>query len=84
MSKRLQVIMPDDEFAELKDLARKQRTTVGEWVRRALRRAAFQESANSPEAKLAALRKAMTYSFPTADIEQMNREIDEGHASGLP
>jgi len=36
MSKRLQVILADDELREIQRLARPQRTTVAEWVRWAL------------------------------------------------
>jgi Ribbon-helix-helix protein, copG family len=65
MSKRLQVILPDSEMAEIRRLARREQMTVGDWVRRALR-ARF---------KLGAIREAVEYSFPTADIDQMLREI---------
>ncbi len=44
MSKRLQVLLPEEEFEALKALAKKCKTTVGEWVRRALRRAAKEQA----------------------------------------
>jgi Arc/MetJ family transcription regulator len=34
---RLQVVMSDDEYDEIRETARRNRTTVSEWVRRALR-----------------------------------------------
>jgi hypothetical protein len=34
---------------------------------------------NDPEAKLKAVRKAARYSFPTADIEEMIGEIEQGY-----
>ena len=33
----------------------------------------------TPERKLKAIRKAATYSYPTADIEQMLDEIERGY-----
>jgi hypothetical protein len=79
MSKRLQVLLPDKEMEEIRRLARRERMPVGEWVRRALRAARAQKPANDPDVKLRALRKAVTYSFPTADIGQMLDEIDRGY-----
>jgi hypothetical protein len=79
MSKRLQVLLPDAEMAEIRRLARREQLTVGEWARRALRSARASQASGDPERKLKAIRKAATYSFPTADIEQMLDEIERGY-----
>jgi hypothetical protein len=79
MSKRLQVLLPDSEMDEIRRLARRERVPVGEWVRRALRSARSQRPVNDPRAKLAAVRKAAEYSYPTADIQQMLEEIERGY-----
>jgi len=79
MSKRLQVLLPDQEMNEIQRFARRERVTVGEWVRRALREARMRQPANDPEAKLKAVRKAAQFSFPAADIEQMLSEIEQGY-----
>jgi hypothetical protein len=79
MSKRLQVLVPDAEWAEINRLARREKITVGEWVRQALARARADRPAKDPQAKLMAVRKAVAHSFPTADIEQMNAEIERGY-----
>ena len=39
MTQRLQVLLEDDEFAEIRRVAERQRMTVAEWVRQALRAA---------------------------------------------
>ena len=39
MSKRLQVIMDDEEYSETQELARRHHQTTAEWVRAALREA---------------------------------------------
>lgn len=71
MSKRLQVLLPDPEMVEIRRLARRDKVTVGEWVRRALREARSCQPVHDAEFKLKAIRKAVEYSFPTADIDQM-------------
>jgi hypothetical protein len=79
MSKRLQVLLPDEEMAGIQRLARRERVSVGEWVRRVLREARTRKPINDPEVKLKAVRRGAEYSFPTADIEQMLDEIERGY-----
>jgi hypothetical protein len=79
VSKRLQVLLPDPEMLDIQRLAKRERLTVGEWVRRALRDARASRPAIEPETKLKAVRRAAKYSFPTADIEQMLSEIERGY-----
>ena len=79
MSKRLQVLLPDQEMADIQRLARRERLTVGEWVRRALREARAHKPLNDPEAKLKAIRRGAEFSFPAADMEQMLNEIERGY-----
>ena len=79
MSKRLQVLLPDAEMAEIRRLARGDKVAVGEWVRRALREARMKRPVHEPQTKLKAVRKAAEYSFPTAEIAQMLAEIEQGY-----
>jgi hypothetical protein len=79
MSKRLQVLLPDPEMSDIQRLAKRERLTVGEWVRRALRDARASRSAIDPETKLKAVRRGAKLSFPTTDIEQMLSEIERGY-----
>jgi len=58
MSQRLQVLLDEREFAEIRQLARRHRMTVAEWVRQALRRARQEEPTADPARKLAAVREA--------------------------
>lgn len=81
MSKRLQVILEDAEMREIRTIARRRRMTVAEWVRSALRAAKVEEPAEDPRRKLLALRAATAHSFPTADIEEMLSQIEQGYAS---
>jgi hypothetical protein len=79
MSKRLQVLIPDREMSEIERLAKRKSLTVGEWVRRVLREARASRPVIEPETKLKAVRRAVTHSFPTADIKQMLGEIEQGY-----
>lgn len=79
MSKRLQVLVPDYEMADIQALAKRERLTVGEWVRRALRDARAGRPSIEPETKLKAVRLGAKYSFPTSDIGQMLSEIERGY-----
>ena len=79
MSKRLQVLLPDQEMTDIRRFARRERLSVGEWVRRALREARMQKPVSDSEAKLRAVRRGAELSFPAADIEQMLREIERGY-----
>ena len=79
MSKRLQVLLPDLEMSDIQRLAKRERLTVGEWVRRTLRDARASRPVNDPETKLKAVRRGAKYSFPTADVEQMLSEIERGY-----
>jgi hypothetical protein len=79
MSKRLQVLLPEQEMTDIQRLAKREHLTVGEWVRRALREARASRPAAEPQTKLKAIRRAAAYSFPTSDIEQMLSEIERGY-----
>ena len=76
MPKRLQVLLNEDEYKEYQEIARSSGTTLSEWVRQALRRAMGDQL--SIDAKLQAISKASRHTYPTADIEDMLREIDAG------
>ena len=79
MTKRLQVLLEEPEWKEIRRTARAHRMTVAEWVRQALRSARRASSSKDPEAKLAAIRRAARCAHPTADIDQMNAEIERGY-----
>ena len=79
MSKRLQVLVPDQEMSDIRRLAKREHLTVGEWVRGVLREARSSRSVIEPESKLKSIRRAVQYSFPTADMDQMLKEIERGY-----
>jgi hypothetical protein len=79
MSMRLQVLLSEAEMDEIRRLARREHLSVGEWVRRTLREARSRRPVHEPQWKLKAVRKAAEYSFPTAEIDQMLKEIERGY-----
>ena len=79
MTQRLQVLLDEDEFAEIRRVAKRHRVTVADWVRQALRAARRDEPATDPRRKIAAVREAARGSYPTADIDRMLAEIEGGY-----
>ena len=81
MSKRLQVIITDEELREIRALAKREKVSVAEWVRQALRKARQAQPGIEARRKLEAIRTAIGYDFPTADIDQMLGEIESGYGT---
>jgi hypothetical protein len=79
MTKRLQVLLDDEELAAFQRLARRRRMTTAGWVRHALRAAQEAEAGADVGQKLAAVRRATSFAFPTADIETMLDDIEQGY-----
>ncbi len=77
MLKRLQVLLDEEEYREIQGIARRQRMTLAEWVRQALRQARS-DHPGTVDAKLRVIADASRHAFPTAHIEVMLREIDAG------
>ena len=79
MSTRLQVIVDDEELAEIRRTARKHRMTTAEWVRQALRKARRAEPRGDEKKKLAVLRAASEHAFPSGEVDEMLGEIERGY-----
>lgn len=82
MSKRLQVLLDEEELSAIQEIARRQRMTVAEWVRQALRAARRSQPAAEAVAKLEAIHRATELSFPAPEIDEMLAEIDSGYQDG--
>lgn len=79
MSKRLQVLLGEDEFEHLREAAARDGMTVSEWVRQQIRSAVRRRPSGDQARKLAAVRAAARHQFPTADIQTMLAEIERGY-----
>jgi len=82
MSKRLQVLLDEDELREIQRIARTRRMTVAEWVRQTLRSAGQSEPLRDADRKLQSVRAAARHEFPTGDVEQVLAEIELGYRGG--
>jgi len=82
VTKRLQVLLEDDDLAEIQALARGRRQTTAAWVREALRAARTAAEYPLPETKLRVVREAAALAYPTADIGEVLAEIERGYAMG--
>ena len=83
MAKRLQVIVQDPEYRDIQHAARLRHMTIAEWVRQALVMARRNEPSRAAASKLEVIRSAAHMEFPTADIDRMLEEIEQGYGSGV-
>ena len=81
MAKRLQVILKDPEYRELKRAARSRQMSIAEWVRQALYQAHRREPLGKVGKKLEVIRAAARLNYPTGDIDRMLAEIEMGYGS---
>ena len=84
MSKRLQVVLEDAEYREIRNVARRHRMSISEWVRQALRSVRRSEPLQDADRKLEAVRAAVRREFPTAEMEKMLTEIERGYLEDPP
>ena len=86
MTKRLQVLLDETELRTIQGLARRDKVTMAEWVRRRLREGAAASSRPDTASKLAVIHEAyrQTSGTPEPDIDQMLDEIELGYLSGEP
>ena len=83
MTKRLQVLLDDAELKTIQRLARRDKVSTAEWVRRRLREGAAASSRPDTASRLAAIHAAYRHEagVPSPDIEQMLDEIERGYLS---
>lgn len=82
MSKRLQVLLDESEYREIQRASRLRKMTLAEWVRQALRAARRSEPSGEVGKRLDVIRGAVRHSYPTADIDQMIAETEQGYGKG--
>ncbi len=82
MAKRLQVILQDPEYREIQKMARSRHMSLAEWVRQALDLARRREPLGDTGKKIAVIRAATQYDYPTGDIDKILAEIERGYGTG--
>jgi hypothetical protein len=85
MSKRLQVVVRDDELERYARTADVLGLSMSEWVRQSLRAAEREVSTGDVEAKLAVIREAASYETGgrEVDIDTMLGEIETGRLAEI-
>lgn len=78
MSKRLQIILPDDEYQAVAQAARRQGKPVARVVRESIRRMLSEEG--EIEQRIAAVLNFARSAGPTGDIDQILAEIERGRS----
>jgi hypothetical protein len=86
MTKRLQVLLDDDELRDIQRIAKRERLTTAEWVRQRLREARERQAKPDVAKKLAAIHRAYQHHppAPAPDIDQMLAEIERGYLDETP
>jgi len=79
MKKRLHVRLTDTEYQEIQRAARSCNMSVADWVRQALGIVRCKGLSGSVAKKLEAVRLAARLEFPTADMDAMLAEIEDGY-----
>jgi methylmalonyl-CoA mutase N-terminal domain/subunit len=79
MSKRLQVLIDEDELKEIRRIARARHLTTAQWVRQALAAARRQEPNREAAKKLEVIRASSRLSYPTAEIEEVLAQVEKGY-----
>jgi len=82
MAKRLQVILKDPEYREIRRMARARHLSIAEWVRQALDLARRREPVGAIGKKLDVIRAAAQHDYPVADIDTILAEIERGYGTG--
>jgi hypothetical protein len=78
MSKRLQIVMPDEEIEEMRRTAEQAGMSLSEWARLALRRAQRSQRGPTAEDKLKAVERALECGHPTGAIQEVLADIEKG------
>lgn len=80
MTKRLQVLFDETEYAALQAAAAGRGMTVAEWVRQALTAARRAAASGDVDRKLTAIRQAVRHTGPTGPVDRLIGETERGYA----
>jgi hypothetical protein len=81
MSKRLQIVMPDEEYRAVRRAARERGAPISRLVRDSLRRTLAEDQSRPPEERIAAVLRFARFDGPTGDIDQLLAEIEAGRGA---
>ena len=78
VSRRLQIVMADEEYQALARAARRRGQAISQVVRDSVRRTVAEEPAMDPDRRIAAVLRFARFAGPTGDVQQLLAEIDRG------
>ena len=81
MSKLVQVTLSDSEFQEIAKLAQSQNLSVADWMRVVISLSLRRESTIEIGRKLAVIRAAAQYAYPTGDMDCLLSDIEKGYGN---
>jgi hypothetical protein len=86
MTKRLQVLLDDAELRAIQRIARRDKLTTAEWVRRRLREGAAASARPDTASRLAAIHAAYRHqsTAPSPEIDELLDEIELGYRADPP
>lgn len=80
MSKRLQVVISDDEYRAVERVARRWEQPIAEVVRASLKRTVEEAREPAPEERIAAVLRFARFEGPTGDIASLLADIEAGRS----
>ncbi len=84
MSKRLQVVVGDEELERYARTSQAAGLTLSEWARQALRTAQLESSSGNVADKLELIRRAAaSHAFPAPDIDTILAETEAGYLAEI-
>ena len=78
MIDNLNIQLSEEEFDSIQIPAHKRGMTAAEWIRETLMKACGHAAAADINRKLAAIRSAYRFQFPTGDMDQILNEVGRG------
>lgn len=72
--------MDDKEFDAIRRIAAARHQTVSDWVRQTLHAARSIYPSSDAGRKIQAVREAASHAYPTADIDRMLGQIEQGYS----
>lgn len=80
IDRRVQMLMDPEEYGTLERIARAQRVSVAELIRRAVR----EKYLRANDGKRTAVEDLISMDLPVVDWEELEAEVEEAHDAGLP
>lgn len=78
MSKRLQIVMPDEEYRAVAKAAKLRKKPIAQLVRESLKKTLAEERERPADERIAAVLRFARFSGPTGGIDEILADIEAG------